>query len=202
MLLVIQNIYQCNGGLMARKKPSSTKNQTAKARDAALQSKADREDKIINSMVNTSVILMSTMMGAFTQVMVSTTDAMASGMAEAMGGKEAGDKVKEEIKQKLPEVDEKMKAMISDIRKDIYAQMRQKRQELEPLLSNPAFEVGPKIIEKYDFKLPKLTQELDDNTLVQYSQLMRSEDIRFAKMFKALTKWLSSLPKPPTPNHN
>jgi hypothetical protein len=197
MLLVIQNIYQYNGGLMARKKPSNTKNQTSKAKDVALQSKADREDKIINSMVNTSVILMSTMMGAFTQVMVNATGAMASGMAEAVGGKEAGDKVNEEIKKKLPEVDEKMKAMISDIRKDLYAQMGQKRQELEPLLSNPAFEVGPKIIEKYDFKLPKLTQELDDNELAQYSQLLMSEDIRFAKMFKELTKWINSLPKPP-----
>jgi hypothetical protein len=129
--------------------------------------------------------------------MVSTTGAMASGMAEAMSGKGAGDKVNEEIKQKLPEVDEKMKAMISDIRKDLYAQMGQKRQELEPLLSDPAFEVGPKIIEKYDFKLPKLTQELDDNALSQYSQLLVSEDIRFAKMFKELTKWINSLPKPP-----
>jgi F0F1-type ATP synthase membrane subunit b/b' len=181
---------------MARKKPFSTKNQTAKAKDAALQSKADREDKIINSMANTSVILMSTMMGAFTQVIVNATEAMASGMAEAVGGKEAGDKVNEEIKQKLPEVDEKMKAMISEIRKDIYSQMRQKRQELEPLLSDPAFEAGPKIIEKYDFKLPKLTQELDDNALAQYSQLLVSEDIRFAKMFKELTKWINSLPKP------
>ena len=46
--------------------------------------------------------------------------AMASGMAEAMGGKEASDKVDKEIKQGLPELDEKMKAMISDLRKEIY----------------------------------------------------------------------------------
>jgi hypothetical protein len=87
--------------------------------------------------------------------------------------------------------------MISDIRKDIYAQMGQKRKELEPLLSDSIFEVGPKIIEKYDFKLPKLTQELDDTALAQYSQLLVGEDPRFAKMFKELTEWISSLPKPP-----
>jgi hypothetical protein len=40
-----------------------------------------------------------------------------------------------------------MKSMISDIGKDIYFQMGQKRQELETLLSGPAFEDGPKIIE-------------------------------------------------------
>jgi hypothetical protein len=147
-------------------------------------------------MVNSSVILMSTMMGAFTQVMVSATGAMAQGMAQAMGGKEAKDKVNKEITQKLPEADQKMKAMISDIRKDIYAQMAQKKKELTPLASDPAFEEGPRIIEKYDFKLPKLTEELDDNALAQYSQLIANGDPRFAKMFGELAKWLNSLPKP------
>lgn len=135
-------------------------------------------------------------MGAFTQVVVNATGAIASGLEEAMGGKEAGDKVNQEVKHRFPKVDKKMKAMISDIRKDLYIQMRQKRQELEPLLSDPAFEAGPKIIGKYDFKLPKLTQELDDKALSQYLQLLISEDVRFAKMFKELTEWISSLPKP------
>ena len=151
-------------------------------------------------MANTSVLLMSAMMGAFTQVVVNATGAMASGMAEAMGGKEAGDKVNQEINQGRPEVDEKMKAMISDIRKDLYSQMKQKSKELEPLLSDPTFEVGPKIIEKYEFNLPKLTQELNDTALVKYSQLLMSEDKQFVKMFKELTEWLSSLPKPPDSN--
>lgn len=111
---------------MARKKNLNSKDQTTQVVDTALQIEANRENKIMNSMVNVSVILMSTMMGAFTDVMVNATSCIASGMAEAMGGKETGDKVDEEIKQNLPEVDEKMKAMISDIRRDIYAQMRQK----------------------------------------------------------------------------
>jgi hypothetical protein len=186
--------------LLARKKVSSEKNQTAKTENVIPQSKIEREDKIINSMVNTTVILMSTMMGAFTQVMVSATGAMASGMAEAMGGKEAGDKVNQEIKQNLPAVNEQTKAMISDIRKDIYSQMKQKRKELALLLSDLAFDAGPKIIEEYDFQLPKLTQELDDNALAQYLQLLKSENTRFVKMFSELTKWLSSLPKPPEQN--
>ena len=126
---------------------------------------------------------------------------MASGMAEAIGGKEASDKVNQKIKQELPEIDGKMKAMISDIRKDIYAQLSQKRMELEPMLSDPAFAVGPKIIAKYDFNLPKLTQELDDNALSRYSQLLVSEDADFAKMFKELTEWLNSLPKPKEERH-
>ena len=183
---------------MTRKRTPNRKNQTTNTNYVTLQREVDREDRIMNSMVNVSVILMSTMMGAFTQVLSKATGSIASGMAEAIGGKEVGGKIDKEIAQNPLEVDEKMKSMISDIRKEIYAQMKQKKQEIEPLLSDPAFEIGPKIIEKYDFKLPKLTQELDDNTLAQYSQLLVNENVLFAKMFKELTEWINSLPKPPT----
>jgi hypothetical protein len=67
---------------------------------------------------------------------------------------------------------------------------------MQAMLADPAFEVGPKIIEKYDFNLPLLTQELDDNTLSQYSQLLASEDPYFVEMFKELTEWINALPKP------
>ncbi len=182
---------------MEAKKTSKAKKRAAQAEKATALHSTLREDKILNTIINTSVILMSAMMGAFTQVMVSATGAMASGMAAAMGGKEAEDKVNEEFTQKLPEVDEKMKAMIAEIRKDIYTQMGQKRKELKPLLSDALFEAGPKIIEKYDFNLPKLTEELDDGALAQYSKLLVTEDPNFQKMFKELTEWLSSLPKAP-----
>jgi hypothetical protein len=49
---------------------------------------------------------------------------------------------------------------------------------------------------KYDFNLPKLTQALDDTALSKYSQLLVTEDERFTKMFKELTEWINSLPKP------
>ncbi len=180
---------------MVRKKSSSTKNLASKTKNV-LTGNAVLEDKIIYAMANTSVILMSTMMGAFTQVMVPQWAPWLQEWQKRLGGKEASEKVDKEIKQGLPEIDEKMKAMISDIRKDIYAQMKQKKPQLKKVLSDPAFEVGPKIIEKYDFNLPKLTQELDDIALSRYSQLIVGEDENFAKMFKELTEWISSLPKP------
>ncbi len=180
---------------MVRKNLSGTKKQSKKTKGVVSPSEACPEDKIIYAMANTSVILMGMMMGAFTQVVGSTMGAMASGMAEAFGGKETSDKVDEEIKHDLPEIDAKMKAGISEMRKDIYSQMKQKRQEIKAIFADPAFEVGPKIIEKYDFNLPKLTEELDDKALSQYSQLLVSEDPRFVEMFKELTEWISSLPK-------
>ena len=181
---------------MARKKSLKAKDQRVKAVGTA-QDDMNREDRIMNSIVNVSVILMSTMMGAFTKVLTTATSSMASGMAEALGGKEAGNKVEQEMDQNMPEIDEKIKAMVSDMRRDICAQMKKKKAKMEPFLSDPAFEGGPKIIENYDFKLPKLNQELDDNALASYVQLLVSDDVRFVKMFKELTEWLNSLPKPP-----
>jgi uncharacterized membrane protein len=182
---------------MARKRQPETENQSTSAKDEIPSGKKDRTQKIMNAMINTSIILMSTLMGGFAQVMVETTGAMASGMAEAVGGKEAGDKVNGEIKQKLPEVDEKMKEMISDIRKDVYVQLGQKRKEIEPFLSDPVFDTGPKTIDKYNFSLPRLTEELNNDTLAQYSQLLVGEDPKFAEMFKELTDWMGTLPKFP-----
>jgi len=182
---------------MVTKKSSELRNETSKTEGSALQTKAVQTDEIMHAMVNTSVILMSLMMGAFSQVAVTMTKAMSAGMAEAMGGKEASEKVNQEFKQKGPEVDDKIKATISDIRRDIYIQMKQKNKELQKFLSNSTFAEGPKIISKYNFNLPKLTEELDDTALAKYSQLLISEDKQFAKMFKELTEWLSTLPKDP-----
>ena len=102
-----------------------------------------------------------------------------------------------EFKQELPQVSEKMRAMISDIRKDLYAQMEQKRQEIKPFISDPIFDVGPETIEKYDFGIPKLTEELDDSTLAQYTYLLLSEDATFGELFRALGDWMNSLPEFP-----
>jgi valyl-tRNA synthetase len=183
---------------MARKKVQTRSGQSVQDKnDRALKTEKDRERRIMNSMANTSIILMSTMMGAFTEVMMKTTGAMASGMAEAISGKQAGEKANEEFKQKQPEVDEKIKRMISDMRKDIYTQLGQKSKKIKQLLSDTAFDAGPKTIEKYDFGLPKLTEELDAGTLAQYTQLLVSEDPNFAEMFKELTRWMETLPKLP-----
>ncbi len=157
----------------------------------------DRTRKVMNTITNTSIILMSTLLGGFSQVMMETMGTMASGMAGAMGGEEAGEEVSKEFEQKAPEVDEKMREMMSEMRRDIYAQMEEKRGEIEPYLSDGTFDVGPEIVEGYDFGIPRLTEELDDISLVQYSQLLVSEDPTFAEMFGKLTEWLNTLPKSP-----
>jgi len=158
---------------------------------------ANRENKIMNVVVNTSIILMSTLMDGFAEIVLEAAGAMASGIAEIAGGEKAKEDAEKEVKQKLPQVSDKMRSMISEMRKDLYGQMEQKRNEIKPFLSDPIFDVGPKAVEKYDFGIPNLTQELEDSTIAQYTYLLLSEDATFGQLFTELGEWLNNLPKFP-----
>lgn len=162
-------------------------------RELAVQKSKEREKKIFNCMINSSIILMSSLMGAFSEVMVNAVGSMASGFAEVTGGEEEARKIKEE----LPEATQKFMKMISDTRKDIYRQFEEKKKEIKPIVAEPIFDDGPKIVENFDFGLPKLTEELDDLSLASYTELIVSEDKRFDVMFKELMNWMNSLPQPP-----
>ena len=156
-----------------------------------------REEKILNTIVNTSILLASTLMDGLSELMVNVTGEMASGMTEAFSGEEAGKEVRENVKQNLPEVSDKIRVMISNMREDIYLQMEQRNKEIAPLMTDPVFDVGPKKVDAYDFGIPKLSARLDDDTLAQYTYLLISEDATFAELFGQLMEWLNSLPQPP-----
>ncbi len=159
-----------------------------------------REEKITNTIVNTSILLMSTLMGGLSELMVNVTSEMAAGMTEAFVGEKAGAETREKLQQKLPEVNDKMRAMISDMRKDIYSQMEAKSKEIAPFMSDPVFDLGPQKVDAYDFGMSKLSSRLDDDTLARYSCLLVSDDAAFAELFGKLMDWLNSLPKPPKDN--
>lgn len=182
-------------GHVEKKAPSKIEKQQDNSK--FIQGETSQGRKVMNLIANTSIILMSTLMGGFSELMVNTMGTAVSGMAGAMGGEEAEKKVSQEFEQKRPEINEKMTKLISDVRKDIYAQMGQKQEEIEPFLSDPVFYVGPKKVDEYDFNLPKLTEEIDDASLAQYTQLLLSEDANFSELFKTLGDWLNSLPKLP-----
>ncbi|MDD1747013.1 MAG: hypothetical protein LUQ16_04550 [Methanomassiliicoccales archaeon] len=181
---------------MEKKERSKPKGKAANAKGRTSQSKADRTTRIMNAITNTSVVLMSVMMGGFAKAMVEATGEIASGMAGSVDPEE-GERINQEVQQKLPEIDGEMKSMVSEMRKDLYAQVGEKRKEIEPLLSDPVFDLGPKIVDRYEFGLPRLTEELDDASLVQYTRLLVDEDPNFSRMFQELTDWINTLPKPP-----
>jgi hypothetical protein len=181
---------------MDEKGRPSKKKQAGKDRGKTTHCMCDRTTGIMNTITNTSVILMSVMMGGFAKAMVEVTGDMASEMAGSVDPEE-GERIRAEAQERLPGIDEEMRSMVSDMRKDLYAQVGEKRKEIEPLLSDPVFDLGPKIVDRYEFGLPKLTEELDDASLVQYTRLLVDEDPNFSRMFQELTDWINSLPKPP-----
>lgn len=158
---------------------------------------SDEEEKIIYALVNTGLILTCSMMSGITKATVNMAGEMNSGIANAIGKKEVADEIKSEIKEKMPEVDVKLKSMYSDMRKNIYSQIDENKKKITDSysLSDPIFKEGLKIIEKYNFNLPKLTGELEDETLEKYMWLLTSNDANFSEMFKVLVRWMNSLPK-------
>ena len=87
----------------------------------------NREKEIMNAVINTSIILMSTLMGGLAEVVAEAAGTMVSEIAEIAGGEKAIEEAEKEFKQELPQVSEKMRSMISQMRKDLYEQMEQKK---------------------------------------------------------------------------
>ena len=163
--------------------------------EGSLQSETVRNKKIMNLIANTNIILLSTLED-LTDLMMDTMGAVASGMVGAIGGEDAGKEVDEEIKQEMPEVHEKIKALVSSVREDVYLQIKQKKQDIEPQLSDPRFDDVLKIVDAYDFKMPKLTEELDKETHAAYLQLLINEDPKFNEMYTKLITLMRAIEKP------
>lgn len=180
---------------MPKMNRSSQRKQGACSKAKLTPKGTERETRILNSIINTTVILTSVMIGSFAGAMTNAAGAMAAGMAGALGGEKAEAEINTELKQKQPEIDNKMSTIVAEIRRDLYAQREQKQKEIKNQISDPRFDLGPKIIEKYDFPLPKLTEELNDQALAHYTKLLVTGDPAFAEMFKELADWMGSLQK-------
>lgn len=157
----------------------------------------ERVRRIMNVMANTGIIMMVTLMDGFAETMIEAAGTMASGMAEAFGDEEAAEQISEEMEQKAPEAKEQMMSMVSEMRRQLYEQMAMKADEIAPLLSDRIFDKGPEIVEVYEFGLPMLTEELDDETIAEYARLLVREDKYFTEMFSELSAWMNGLPQLP-----
>jgi len=157
----------------------------------------ERARRIMNVMANTGVIMMVTLMDGFAEAMIGAAGAMATGMAEAFGDEEAANQVNEDLERNAPGAKGRMMDMVSEMRGQLYQQMAQKAGEIAPLLTDRIFDKGPEIVEVYEFGLPMLTEELDDETVAEYAKLLVQEDKYFTEMFGELSAWMNSLPQLP-----
>ena len=155
-----------------------------------LQSLIVRNKKIVNLIANTNIILLSTLED-LADLMMDSMGAVAAGIAKAIDGEAVTDVY--EAEQEPPEVNEKVKAVVSDVRQDVYRQMEEKQVSIEKYLPDPRFDDALKIVDAYEFKLPKLTEELDEASLTAYLQLLLAENPKFSEMFKKLTTLMNEM---------
>lgn len=179
---VIWSYRQAMGGLEQREMPSQ-------ASPREVTRGPERTARIVNTVLNVSVIMMVSLMDGMTDMMM--------GMSGAMAGAFGGDEAQEEVQEAIPEAKAKVRELISEVRTDYRAKVQARISEIEELITDPAFDAGPDIVDIYEFGLPKLTEELDDEGIEQYVRLLVQEDRYFTEMFGELTKWMGTLPELP-----
>ena len=159
-----------------------------------------RDEKLENLIMNHSMIFMSMFEEAFsaladkmTEALQTGTAAIAQALAEGLsqGSEESGavrvdKKAKDEIS---PEVRAQIGHLFSGIREEMASQFPKNANLFKQYISSPAFDEGIKIVERYDFGRPKLTEKLSDGVLASYVFLLQSGDKELGRMFKELADW-------------
>ncbi|MCX6662172.1 MAG: hypothetical protein NTY91_06435 [Euryarchaeota archaeon] len=153
----------------------------------------DRETKIFNLLCNTSLVLMTMITQAFSQVFTTITKEMITALTTSLGTPQDATRNLDDLEKNLPDT---LRKELMTMKNDLQKQLNEKRQSLATLLSDPRFDTGIDIVERTQLPLPKLTQDLDERSLFGYLTLLQSEDPQVSAMFKELFEWMNTLPQP------
>jgi len=153
----------------------------------------DRESKILNIMVNTSVLLMSLMTDAFSGAFAEMAAGMAEAVATGLGGTDKEQTEREKIKQVKTEIPKQMVTQVIQMKADMIQQLEAKKNELGKKIADPKFDAGIGIVERYDFGIPKMTQDLNEVALLKYIALLKANDAQCTKMFQELMEWMKAI---------
>jgi hypothetical protein len=153
----------------------------------------DRETKILNLLCNTSLVLMTMITEAFSQVFTNLTKEMVTAFTTSFGAPQDTSRNIDDLQKNLPDT---LRKELMIMKKDLQKQLNEKRQDLGPLLSDPRFDTGITIAERITLPLPLLTQDLDERSLFSYLVLLQTNDPQITTMFKELFEWMNTLPQP------
>jgi len=170
-----------------------TKNKTTQPDKPAEKKDENRETKILNVLCNTSILLMTIMTEAFSEMFTTLSKEMMTAVATGLGAPEDSTKKIDALHQQLP--DHLRKELIT-MKNDLAKHLMEKKAELSPLLADPIFDHGVAIVERTPFSLPLLTQDLDEHSLLGYLALIQTNDPRATAMLKELLEWMNTLPQP------
>lgn len=163
-----------------------------------------RDQKVENLILNYSMIVMSTFEEMFASLAAKLADTMGEitqTMGEAMTGTGSGTpprerRVETKVPKVGPQVSAEVKKAFAQLRAEARSQLSMKDKSFKEFVRNPALDGGVKIVEKYDFRLPKLTEQLSDEDFASYVLLIRKENHELAKMLGELGEWQKGVPKP------
>jgi hypothetical protein len=156
-----------------------------------------RETKILNLICNTSILLMSIMTEAFTDVFSKLSKEMITAITTGIGAPTSTIKEihgeTEKIQNELPK---QMREQLLTMKTDITTQMRDKKEKFESIITDRRFDEGIAIVERYNFNFPKLSCDLDERSLLGYLALLQENNEQCTKMFQELLEWMKDLPQP------
>ncbi len=165
----------------------------------ATYGKLTRDEKVENLVTNFSMIMMGIFEGAFTAMATTMTTALtkaADALTEAMdqGGGSPAKKPKAERAKVDVDVGSKMKEVFAGLRKEVSAGFSNKGEKFKRFIKDPAFDAGVLIVERHQFKLPRLTERLTDAELAGYVDLIQNGDPEVSKMMQELGNWQKTTP--------
>jgi hypothetical protein len=170
-----------------------TKKKTTQPTLPAEKKEYDRETKILNLLCNTSLVLMTMITEAFSQVFTNLTKEMVPAFTTSLGAHQDTLGSIDDLQKNLPDA---LRKELMTMKKDLQKQLNEKRQDLGSLLCDPRFDTGITIAERTPLPLPLLTQDLDERSLFGYLALLQTNDPQVTAMFKELFEWMNTLPQP------
>lgn len=155
-----------------------------------------REKKILNVICNTSILLMSIMTEAFSDIFTKLSKEMVNAINTGLStpannvkeNHETIDKIQDEFPKQVRELLLRMKV-------DMTKQLKEKKEKIASVITDRKFNEGIAIVDRYNFNLPKLSCDLDEHSLFRYLILLKQDNEQFTKMFQELLEWMKDLPQ-------
>ena len=170
-----------------------TKKTSAQPDRLAEKKEVDRDTKILNVLCNTSILVMTMMTDAFSEIFSTLSKEMMTAVASGLGTPEEATKKIDILHQQLPD---HLRQELITMKNDLQKQLQRKKEELSPLLKNPLFDQGIALAEQTSIPLPRLTLDLDEAALFGYLTLLKTNDPQATMLFQQLFEWMNALPQP------
>ena len=157
------------------------------------QQTQDRESKILNIMLNTSILLMALMTDAFSDAFTGMASGMAHAVTAGVGGAEKEPTTDESLRRTKTEFPKPMIIQMLQMKTDMKKQLQARKDEIRGKITDPTFDIGITIAERYNAGVPPLTNDLDEQSLLRYLTLLKANDASCTKMFQELMEWMKTV---------